>query len=198
MLTRNNFFIKEHVGLFKLSNAYDIIDPETNRKIGLAQEVVPGWVHLLGFVINRRILPTRVDIIENPDDHGHGKVVVSIKRGVTLLRSKVRVLANGDTDIGYFKSKLFAIGGGFWLFDANEQKIAEVKGDWKGWNFKLLDTTGAELGTITKKWAGIGKEMFTSADNYMIAINEQSSAKPGVKALLLAAGIAIDTIYKEN
>jgi uncharacterized protein YxjI len=74
--------------------------------------------------------------------------------------------------------------------------VAEVKGDWKGWNFKFLDTSGHELGSVTKKWAGIGKELFTSADNYMIALGEASQA--GSAPLLLAAGIAIDVVYKER
>ena len=40
--------------------------------------------------------------------------------------------------------------------------MAEVKGDWKGWNFQLLDNEGRELGVVTKKWGGIGKELFTA------------------------------------
>ena len=75
--------------------------------------------------------------------------------------------------------------------------MAEVKGDWKGWNFKFIGQDGREIGTVTKKWAGIGKELFTSADNYIIALNDGSShANAG--ALLLAAGLAIDIVYKEK
>ena len=198
MFSLNQFFVKEHVGLFKFSNVYDIIDPETGKKVGLAQEKIDTWVHLLRFIINKQLLPTRVDIIENPNDKGEGKVVVSIKRGFTILRSKVKVLVDGDKEIGYFKSKLFSFGGGFWLFDSSNEKVAELKGDWKGWNFKFLDMTGKEMGTVTKKWSGLGKEMFTSADNYMISITDQLKKDAGSKALLLAAGIAIDTIFKEN
>ena len=54
------------------------------------------------------------------------------------------------------------------------------------------------MGTITKQWAGIGKEFFTSADTYIISINEKLAASSEAKTLLLAAGIALDTIYKEN
>ena len=45
-------------------------------------------------------------------------------------------------------------------------------------------------------WAGVGKEMFTSADNYMIALNDEPS--PAEAILLLAAGLAVDIIYKEK
>jgi uncharacterized protein YxjI len=73
-----------------------------------------------------------------------------------------------------------------------------VKGDWKGWNFKFLTSAGREIGTVTKKWAGLGKELFTSADNYVISISDPSMAGPAASALLLAAGIAIDIVFKES
>ena len=75
-------------------------------------------------------------------------------------------------------------------------EVALLKGDWKGWNFRLLDKSEKELGTVTKKWAGIGKELFTTADNYIISLNEEPS--PAMAILLLAAGLAVDTVYKEK
>lgn len=198
MLQLNQFFIKEHVGVFKLANTYDIVDPATGKKVGLAREKPGGWVIFLRLLISAQLLPTKVEILESSSDQEEEKIVVTIKRGFTLLRAKVHVLIDGDRQIGYFKSKLFSIGGGFWMYDTNDVKIAEVKGDWKGWNFKFLDLTGKEIGTVTKKWAGLGKEMFTSADNYMIALTDPTKQDPGAKALLLAAGIAIDTIFKEK
>jgi uncharacterized protein YxjI len=90
------------------------------------------------------------------------------------------------------------LGGGFFVYDKLGQQVAQVKGDWKGWNFKFLDASGNELGTITKKWAGIGKELFTSADNYMISLNDQLQQNPSIVALLLAAGLAIDVVFKER
>ncbi len=71
-----------------------------------------------------------------------------------------------------------------------------VKGDWKGWNFSFLDGEQNEIGTVTKKWAGLGKELFTSAGNYMISINGEPEATR--MTLLLAAGLAVDVVYKER
>lgn len=53
------------------------------------------------------------------------------------------------------------------------------------------------LGSVTKKWAGIGKEPFTSADNHVIAFGAADLPRI-VTALLLAAGLAMDTVYKEK
>jgi uncharacterized protein YxjI len=138
------------------------------------------------------MLPTRVHIYESEG----APPVVSIHKPPSFLRAKVAVFDGSGTSLGYFKSKLFSLGGGFWIHNTSDQQVAEVKGDWKGWNFKFLDASGRELGTVTKKWAGIGKELFTSADNYIIALGDTSSASAA--PLLLAAGIAIDVVYKER
>jgi len=191
LLDRTNYFVKEHVGVLKLSDTYDIIDPETQRNLGVAQEKLSFLVHALRLVIDKRMLPTKVEISEQVN----GPALLTIKRGVTFLRSRIDILDRSGQAIGYFKSKLFSLGGGFYVYDMRDQLIAEVKGDWKGWNFKFLDAKGNEKGTVSKKWAGIGKELFTTADNYMISIAEDFKANSG---LLLAAGLAIDIVFKER
>jgi uncharacterized protein YxjI len=191
LLDRTNFFIKEHVGVLKLSDTYDIIDPDTQQQLGVAQEKLSFLIHALRLVIDKRMLPTKVEISEQVN----GPAVLTIKRGLTFLRSRIEILDRSGQAIGYFKSKLFSLGGGFFVYDMRDQLIAEVKGDWKGWNFKFIDSKGAEQGTVSKKWAGIGKELFTSADNYMISIADDFKANAG---LLLAAGLAIDIVFKER
>lgn len=193
MLDRRTYLVKERVAFLRLTDTYDILDPSSGATIGIAQERISGIMKALRLIINKRLLPTRVVISERED----GPAVLTIMRGVSLLHASVSVLdARGDT-IGSFKSKLFSIGGAFRVFDASGTEVAIVKGDWKGWNFQFLETSGRRLGTVTKKWAGIGKELFTSADNYVIAL-EVEGLPTVVTALLLAAGIAIDTVYKEK
>ena len=76
--------------------------------------------------------------------------------------------------------------------------MAEVKGNWKGWDFRFLTKNGREIGTVTKKWAGLGKELFSSADNYIISLSDLNGTSPAAGALLLAAGLAIDVVFKEK
>jgi uncharacterized protein YxjI len=194
MFHLTKYLVREHVGILKLTDAFDIIDPATNQRIGVAQENPGTFFKYLRLLIKKQMLPTTVEIREQEQ----APPVLTIRRGFTFLRAKVEVLDQNGGCLGYFRAKLFSLGGGFHVFDRNDKKVAEVKGDWKGWNFKLLDAAGQELGTITKKWAGIGKELFTSADNYMIALNDSLAQNPPVVALLLAAGLAIDIVFKER
>jgi uncharacterized protein YxjI len=194
LLDRKVFFIKEHVGFLKLTDTYDILDPETQAKIGLAKEEPHFIVKFLRLLVNKRMMPTTINVYEGEST----QALLSIRRPFTFIRSKVVVRgATGET-LGYFKSKLFSFGGGFWVYDAMDNQVAEVKGDWKGWNFKFLGAGGQEMGTVTKKWAGIGKELFTTADNYIISVGEGQKLSQAQMSLLLTAGLAIDTVYKEK
>lgn len=196
MLNRKMYFIRERVGFLKLSDTYDILDPATQQQIGIAKEKPGTLVHLLRFLINKGLLPTKVFVYEGDNPNEESKLLFSIQRGFTFLRSKIIVVDKGGGVIGWFKSKLFSLGGAFFVFDTAGNEVARVKGDWKGWNFRFLDKDGNEIGTVTKKWAGIGKELFTSADNYIITLNQEPA--PAQAILLLAAGLAVDTIYKEK
>jgi uncharacterized protein YxjI len=186
--------VKERVAFAKLTDTYDILDPQTQQAIGIAREEPAAWAKWLRLLINKQLLPTTINVYEREEQ----PPVFSICRPAAFLRAKVTVIGGDGQSIGYFKSKLFSFGGGFFVFTPQDQQVAEVKGDWKGWNFKFLAQDGREIGTVTKKWAGIGKELFTSADNYIIALTDGSSASGSANALLLAAGLAIDMVFKEK
>jgi len=194
MFDRRQFMVKERVGFLKLTDTYDIFDLNSSAQLGTAHEAVSPLIKVLRLLINTRLLPTSIEVRASEG----GPAMLTIKRGVGFLRTPVQVLDQQGRQIGSFKSKVFTIGGGFDVFDATGNKIAEIKGDWKGWNFTLRGPQGEELGKVTKKWAGIGKELFTTADNYAIALNETAPRNQESVAMLLAAGIAVDTVYKEK
>ncbi len=194
LLDRKVFLIKEQVEFMKLAGTYDIFDPETGKQIAAAKEEPGGMIKFLRLLVKKQMLPNKINIYDN---EGQG-VVFSISKPFSLLRSKISVLNQTGECLGFFKSKVFTIGGGFWVFDPAENKVAEIKGDWKGWNFQFVGTDNRVIGTITKKWAGAVKEIFTSADNYVVSLEEAAELDPNRVALLLAAGLAIDTVFKEG
>lgn len=196
LLDYRRFFVKERVAFVKLTDAYDIFDPETNQQIGMAIDEPPGWAKLARILVNKRFLPTRVNIYE-----GEGQdALFSIKKKPGFLRVSVIVCDSQGAEFGTLRSKLFSLGGGFTVMDTSGNVVADVKGDWKGWNFRFLDSAGTELGVVTKQWAGLGKEFFTSADNYIISLSETYEAlgDHATASLMLAAGLAIDLVFKEQ
>lgn len=194
MLDRKQYLIREHVGLLKVSDVYDILDPVTQQKIGEAREEISGLIKFFRLLINKQLMPTKIAVYEGADEASR-KLLFTLRRGVALFRPKVEVMEASGTPVGYFQSKLLSLGGAFRVFTSDGMEIAQVEGNWTGWEFKFLSGT-TELGRVTKQWSGLGKELFTSADNYIIEI--VSEPDPTMNLLLLAAGLAIDTVLKEG
>jgi uncharacterized protein YxjI len=193
MLDRKTYVVKERPGVLKLTDTYDILDPDNGQQIGIAKEEPPGIIKYLRLLGNNKFLPTVVNVYEREGE----PPILSIRRGVALFRPKVHVTTR-EREIGYFRAKVLSIGPSFRIFDMQDNEIGTVKGDWKGWNFQLLGPAGEELGRVTKKWAGLARELFTTADTYVIALSDSAAGRRDVAHLLLAAGLAIDTVFKEK
>ena len=192
VLARNIYLVKEHVGMFKAANNFDVLDPATGTPLLLCREPNLGvFTKLLRFTDWKRYTPFDIQI-QLPD----GRPIITIKRGISLFISKVEVFDEQNQKIGGFKQKFFSIGGAFSVLDANDQKLCDLKGKWTSWEFKFL-SGAAELATVSKKWAGLGKELFTSADNYVLQISEEVPPNQPVRQLILAAVLCIDMVLKE-
>jgi uncharacterized protein YxjI len=192
VLNRNLFFVKEHVGFFKAASNYDILDPQTNQVIMECREERLGvFTKLLRFTDYKRNTPFDIQI-RTPD----GAPVLSVKRGVTIFLSRVDVLNEVGQRVGGFQQKLFSIGGAFTVLGSNDQPVCELKGKWTGWEFSFKSGE-VELAKVTKKWAGIGKELFTSADNYILQISDHVPFDNPVRMLILGAVMSIDLVLKE-
>jgi len=192
VLNRNLFFVKEHVGMFKAANNYDILDPESQEMIMTCREENLGFfTKILRFTGYKKMTPFHVEI-KTPS----GEKILSVKRGVSIFLSKVEVLDENDQLIGKFNQKLFSIGGKFDVLDANDAFMCQLKGKWTSWDFKFV-RDDMEFAHVSKKWAGLGKELFTSADNYMLEINEKVNPDNPIRLLILAAVMCIDMVLKE-
>lgn len=192
ILDRNVYLVKEHTGIFKAANNYDIYDPETGSIIMECREEKLGiFTKILRFTDYKRMTPFDIHIRTTD-----GQQIVRIKRGVSFFISKVQVFDGFDNPIGGFKQKFFSIGGAFTVQDVNDQPLCELKGKWTSWDFRFMKGT-AELAHVSKKWAGLGKELFTSADNYVLQISENVSAQDPIRQLILAAVMCIDMVLKE-
>lgn len=192
ILSQNLFLVKEHVGMFKASNNYDIYNPETNQIIMNCRENNLGFfTKILRFTDYKRATPFNVEITT-----ASGEKLITVRRGVAIFRSTVEVLDEKDRLIGTFKQKFFSIGGKFEILDKNERPVSTLQGKWTGWDFKFSHEN-RQLAQVSKKWAGLGKEFFTSADNYVLQIEDNVAADSPLRQLILGAVMCIDMVLKE-
>lgn len=193
ILNRNIYFVKEHVKILKAANSFDIYDPNTQQIILEAREERLGFfTKLFRFTDYKRMTPFEIDI-KTPT----GEKLLTVKRGVSFILSKVEVFDGKDQLIGRFKQKFFSIGGKFEVVDANDRPLCMLKGTWISWDFSFVSADNKEFAKVSKKWSGFGKEFFTSADNYVLQISEQVPADHPLRMLIMAAVMCIDLVLKE-
>lgn len=192
ILKRNSYFVKEHIGIFKAANNYDIYNPDTQEMIMHCREEKLGiFTKMLRFTDYKRMTPFHIEIRTTAGDP-----VLQVKRGVSFFVSRVEVLDENGMLVGIFRQKFFSIGGRFNVLDANGNFMCSLKGKWTSWEFKFV-RNNEELAHVSKKWAGLGKELFTSADNYMLTISETVPAGDPIRIMILAAVMSIDMVLKE-
>ncbi len=193
VLSKNIYFVKEHVKVFKAANSFDILDPETKQIVMECREEGLGlFTKMLRFTDFKRMTPFNMVIKSSL-----GEKLITVRRGVSIFLSDVDVLDENDIPIGRFKQKLFSIGGKFEVLDANDRSLCMLKGKWTSWDFKFVSNDGREFATVTKKWSGLGKELFTTADNYILQISSEVPADNPLRKLILSAVMCIDLVLKE-
>jgi len=187
----NEYFIDEKVQFFKFHNAYKIYDP-MGLQVGAVTQHVPGWHKVLRLLMKKGIFPFYLELTDNNE-----QVVASITRGWTFWMSKITIKDGNGEVTGYIKQKFRLLKPRFQIFDTNENLVAEINGDWKAWVFRITDANGIEIGVINKKWAGVAKEFFTSADKYHVTIDPQY-AEDRNKMNIVVTAITIDMVLKES
>lgn len=188
---KNTFVIDEKVAAFKLSNAYRVYD-DKGREIGAIQEHKSIFRILLGLFLNDSMLPFELNIL-NED----GRRVAQLKRGVTLFMSQVRIFDEMGRVVGSFQQKFTLLKPKFKLVDTLGHEIATIKGDWKAWKFDITDASGLVIGSVTKSWNGLAKELFTTADKYVVNI-DASVTDERQRIAIASVAAAIDMILKEG
>ena len=116
--------------------------------------------------------PFRFFLHEMVITDGQGKILGSIKQHFALFAKRFSVKDVNGT-------MLFTIYGPFF----------------HPWTFQILHNN-REVGKISKKWSGMGKEIFTDADNFNIAFPTDIDKEH--KGVLLGALFLIDMLYFER
>jgi len=187
----NSYFIDENVNFFKFENTYQLYD-DLGVQIGAVYQKLSFGQKLLRMIFSKSMLPFLLEIKDL-----NGNVQVSISRGWTFWMSKITIKDSNGNMAGTIKQKFKLFKPEFFISDYNGQEIATIKGDWKAWNFEINDANQNPIGSISKKWAGAMKEIFTSADKYNVSLNSEITDNLR-KIAILSAAITIDMVLKES
>ncbi|MFN2593307.1 MAG: LURP-one-related/scramblase family protein [Actinomycetota bacterium] len=193
LTTLDRMIIQQKAKLIELTNEYKIFD-ETGNQVGACRE--EGQTKLkkaLRLVSNLDSMMThKLSVVD-----ANGNKVLEFTRPRALLKSKVQVQNASGSTIGTIAQKNII---GKIRFDLNGpagEPLGQIRAEnWRAWNFSIVDNSEQEVARITKKWAGVAKEMFTTADNYMLEINPEVQGP--MRMLVLASAAGIDTALKQS
>lgn len=187
----NSFFIDEKVNMFKFENQYNVFNDKGENVGAIKQKLTTGQ-KVLRLLVKKPMLPFLLEI-----HNAKGETEATISRGWTFWMSKITIQdANGKL-LGTIKQKFKFFKPTFSIYNPSEILIAQITGDWKAWNFTIQDDKGAQIGVISKKWAGALKEIFTSADKYNVMVSPDYLDRES-KIAILAGAITIDMVLKES
>ena len=195
LLTRTSFFVKERVAFLKVGDVYDLLDPVTGQAVGQVREE-PEWVWLR-VLFNQSIksmLPSRFVVY----DADGVSPAFSLRKRAPFLRTRIEVLDRAGRLVAVLRNKLISVSAMLLIEDAEGRSLGRLAGGAFSWTRAWTDPEGRQVGVMDKKWAGLGKELFTSADNYHLEIAPAFAGQPDRVALLLAACLAYDVIFAEN
>jgi len=187
----NEFFIDEKVQFIKMSNEYKVYN-KNGEQIGIVKQKLSGGQTALRLILNKTMLPFVLNINDST-----GNTLITIKRGWTWWTSKITILDPTGRILGFIKQKIRFFKPTFKVLNPQMQEVGVITGDWKAWNFEIKDLGGNVIGNINKKWAGITKELFTTADKYIVSIRPEYPHEMN-KVIILSAAITIDMVLKES
>jgi uncharacterized protein YxjI len=186
-----NYFVDEKVNFLKLENSYQVFNNEGEHVGDIKQKRSTGQ-KLLSFFLKKKVLPFYLEIKDT-----NGIKQASISRGWTFFMSTISIKDGDDQEIATIRQTFRFLKPLFKIMDNSGKEIAEISGNWETWNFSIKNSSSIEIGVITKKWAGALKEIFTSADKYLVELSDPKLKKE-TKIAILSGALTIDMVLKEN
>lgn len=171
---------------FETANQYSIQSSE-GEQLMYAYEESGGMSRQ--FIGSHR--PLSIHVID-----GNGKPVLEASRDFFWFLSHLRIDVDGRR-IGTL-NRQFGFNRRFSLADTNERELAQIVGTvFRPHTFIAKDGQGSEIARVTKRWSGLGREMFTDADNFVVQFTDGATGQE-FRLLMLASAFAIDLDFFEG
>jgi len=183
-------FVKQQIRLVNLEyHLFDATGQPTGNVAQVGQSPFAAILKIVGGL--DRILQTRLEI-----RNAVGQPVLIVDKPMFEWHS-AHVTRPDGTPVGTI-TKQFRIGlARFDLYDPAGMRLggAEAK-NLIAREFNFHDASGTGIARVTKKWAGVGRELFTTSDNYVI---EAPLTIPNpLRLLVIASTLSIDILMKQK
>lgn len=188
---RSGIGVHQRRKLFELRNQYELTD-EGGALIGAVEQVDQS-----PFTVLARLgtdldvaLPVTLQVTDTT-----GRPLLRLRK--PWFRFRVLVSGPDGEALGHVRKRVRLGKAVFEIADGAGTPIAAVRAEtWRARDFRVEDTSGAEVARVTKQWRGLATELFTDADSY--AVTFAPGTPPPQRLLALAAALSIDLTMKQK
>jgi uncharacterized protein YxjI len=184
--------VNQKAKLIELNNQYGVFDQQGRQVAAVNQVGQNAAKKVLRLVSNLdQFMTHKLEVTDT-----NGAVLLRITRPAKVMKSTVVVSDAADNEIGRIvQDNVF--GKIHFSLQAGGHTYGAIKAEnWRAWNFRIEDHTGAEVARITKTFEGVAKAVFTTADNYVVQIHQQLPQP--LNNLVVAAAVSVDTALKQD
>jgi uncharacterized protein YxjI len=183
--------VSQKTKLIELTNEYAVFDGQGQQIGAVVQVGQSGLKKAFRLVSNfDQFLTHRLEVRD-----ASGPVLV-LTRPAKLVRSRVVVERPDGSPIGEIvQANVF----GKIRFDlvANGRLVGGIQAEnWRAWDFVITDAAGTEVARITKKWEGLARTLFTTADRYVVLVHFRLPEP--LASMVVASALTVDTALKQD
>jgi len=184
--------VNQKAKLIEVTNQYSVSDADGNV-IAHVNEVGQSKAKKLLRIVSSvdQFLTHKLEITD-----ATGAVVLSLTRPAKVFKSTVIVGDAAGNELGRIVQEN-VFGKINFALEIGGRKVGAIKAEnWRAWDFGIENADGHEVARVTKKFVGLAKAMFTTADNYIVEIHDELSQP--LASLVVAAALSIDTALKQD
>ena len=193
LLSYNRIFVNQKGKLIEVTNEYHIRD-ENGNDIGMIRQEGQNAL--------KKVLRLFSKLDQYFTHHyavydESGAPVMRMTRPRKFMKSRVLVAHGHGRPAGEIVQENVFGKIRFGIQDPAGAPLGQIRAEnWRAWNFAIVDTNEQERARITKKWAGLVKAAFTTADNYMLDVDP--TLKGDLQFMTFASAAAFDTALKQD
>ncbi len=195
LFTEPVLVVNQKAKLFETKSEYGVYNQQ-GQKVGSVREV---GISLTRLAMGGNDGTRRLQIVDT-----NGRVLMTLTRPAKILKSKIIVMRADGTQVGQIVQENVGVLAGLssrfsirFRLESGGQRLGSINAEsWRAWDFNIQDRAGTEIARITKTWAGLAKEWFTKADNYVLEVHRP--LEEPLRSLVVAAALAVDTALKQD
>lgn len=193
LLSAERLIVSQKPKFIEVTNQYTISAPDGSSLGYVQQEGQSKLRKVFRFALDvDQFLTHRLAVYD-----ASNRKLLQLTRPAKLVKSRVVVEDGGGRKVGEIVQNNVFGKIRFDLLGAMGERLGQIRAEnWRAWDFSIVDQSEVEVARIDKKFVGVVKAVFTTADNYVVDISPTLAGD--LRLLVLAAATAVDTALKQD